>query len=110
MSDTEHLDTNTVPPWLMDAAKPDVNAIGWLVSGYLAGVEVARKAGPCGQQLLVSTPDGPPLLILACDLAHGHRGDHRREWTFMWANSDSALPSLPPVERGPAHDPPPGPS
>jgi len=105
MSD-EHLDTNTVPPWLMDAAKPDVNAIGWLVSGYLAGVEVARKAGPCGQQLLVSTPDGP-LTVVACGLAYGHRGDHRREWTFMWANN-SALPQTGPVERGPAHDPPPG--
>lgn len=80
----EHLDPTRVPPWLMEAAaKTSPDAMGWLVSGYLSGVEVARKAGPCGAQLML-TVDGL-LTVVSCDRVIGHFGDHERVWLFIWA-------------------------
>ena len=83
---TVHLDTQRVPPWLMEAAKassPD--AMGWLVSGYLAGVDVARKAGPCGVQIAFELLGLP--VILACRLAVNHLGSHEVIHTFNWSDA-----------------------
>lgn len=82
----EHLDTQRVPPWLMEAAKassPD--SMGWLVSGYLAGVDVARKAGPCGAQLAFELMGLP--VILTCRLAVKHLGAHEVIHTFNWSDA-----------------------
>jgi hypothetical protein len=75
-----HLDPTTVPPWLMEAAKvagPD--AMGWLAAGYLAGVDVGRRSGPC-----TATADGLFGETFRCALAHGHPGAHQTDGPTSW--------------------------
>jgi hypothetical protein len=84
--ETEHLDPGMVPPWLMEAAKnagPD--AMGWLVAGYLSGVNVGRKAGVCGDQRQVD-------ILATCYLAYGHRGDHSTSAPLVWSDEPDESP------------------
>lgn len=82
-TDPEHLDPGRVPPWLMESArKHDPQALGWLAAGYLAGVEVGRKAGPC--TATVESRVGR----LVCGLAHGHVGGHATASPVTWTDAD----------------------
>lgn len=84
---TEHLDPHTVPPWLMQSAsKHDPHAMGYLAAGYLAGVQVGRKSGPC-----MATAEGPSA-PLRCALADGHRGGHATAGPVTW--SDPTEPAV----------------
>lgn len=83
---TPHLDPTTLPPWLIDTAmKVDPATIGWIAAGYLAGVEVARRSGPCAaQKVLMGTVGSDPLIVLNCQLANGHSGAHSATHTQFW--------------------------
>jgi hypothetical protein len=82
-TDPEHLDPTTVPPWLLDAARQHhPAAMGWLAAGYLAGVEVGRKAGPCAAT--IQAPFGGERLM--CVLAHGHHGAHATAGPTTWTD------------------------
>jgi hypothetical protein len=78
----EHTDPNRVPPWLMEAAKAEPLAMGWLVSGYVTGVQVGRISGPCGHVL--AAPFG---VTLVCVLAHGHPGAHQTAGPTTWTEA-----------------------
>src|SRR3546814_672801 len=90
---TQHLDPSTLPPWMMEAAKdsgPD--AIAWLATGYLAGVETGRKSGPF--------PSSPPLYVngfdlAGCALAHGHPGPHVAHAEYRWRDPEPAAGPTP---------------
>lgn len=95
---TEHLDPNRLPPWLLEhAAKAGPDAMGWLAAGYLAGVQVGRKAGPCMATLeFHSRPGHRSLPPLSCDLAFGHLGGHSNGGT-KWTDSPEPSPSSSPA-------------
>jgi hypothetical protein len=71
----------------MDGAKADPSAMGWLAAGYLAGVEVGRKSGPCGA--IMAWPGG----ILVCALGHAHVGAHQTAGPTSWNDPAEAVPS-----------------
>jgi len=104
VTDPEHIDPTRVPPWLMTAAKsasPD--AMAWLVSGYLAGVDVGRKSGPCA-----ATAEGLFGATFTCALAYGHPGAHQTAGPTTW--TEVADPSAVDRHSAPPPTPPfPGP-
>jgi hypothetical protein len=94
------LDPARLPPWLYDAAKGDGAAMGWLAAGYLAGIAVGKRTGPCMAVLDIA----PGLVIpTTCELHHGHVGGHSNGQGTKW--SDAPI-TLQPAVQSSAPEPP----
>lgn len=64
------------PDWLLDGAKDNGVAMGFLGSGWVAGFEAGQHSGACGRE----HPNG-----LRCALHDGHRGAHSTVAPFVWS-------------------------